>query len=98
MLANPGPGDQTTNAAPFPGGATAAQLQQALSDIGMGVNGAGTKVGVISDSLRQQGRQRTRPAVRCPPIGRRLAQVPLSGRLTFFEIVHQTVNIREKPH
>ncbi len=55
MLANPGPGDQTTNATAFPGGATAAQLQQALNESGLSVNGAGIKVGVISDSFNDKG-------------------------------------------
>ena len=55
MLANPGPGDQTTSAAAFPGGANAAQLKQALNESGLSVNGTGIKVGVISDSFNNKG-------------------------------------------
>ena len=37
------------------GGATAAQVQQALDDSGLSVNGSGIKVGVLSDSFNDLG-------------------------------------------
>src|ERR1700761_3296954 len=55
MLANPGLDGQTTSAAAFPGGATAAQLLQGLTATGLSENGAGIKVGVISDSFNDLG-------------------------------------------
>ncbi len=55
ILANPGPGDQITSAAAIPGGASAAQLLQALNESGLSVNGTGIKVGVISDSFNDKG-------------------------------------------
>ena len=38
-----------------PGGATAAQVQQALDESGLSVNGSGIKVGVLSDSFNDLG-------------------------------------------
>jgi VCBS repeat-containing protein len=44
-----------TNAGVGPGGATAAQVQQALDESGLSVNGTGIKVGVLSDSFNELG-------------------------------------------
>ena len=56
-LANPAPGSvvPVTNSAVGSGGATAAQVQQALNETGVSVTGAGIKVGVISDSFNNLG-------------------------------------------
>ncbi|WP_052833240.1 S8 family serine peptidase [Bradyrhizobium sp. LTSP885] len=56
-LANPisGTGGGATSSAVSSGGATAAQVQQALNESGLSVNGSGIKVGVISDSFNNQG-------------------------------------------
>ena len=45
----------TTDAGFGSGGATAAQVQQALDESGLSVNGAGIKVGVLSDSFNALG-------------------------------------------
>jgi hypothetical protein len=45
------PGGVITEASIGPGGATAAQVQLALDESGLSVNGAGIKVGVLSDSF-----------------------------------------------
>jgi VCBS repeat-containing protein len=45
----------TTHAAVNATGATAAQLQQALDESGLSVNGSGIKVGVLSDSFNDLG-------------------------------------------
>jgi hypothetical protein len=57
MLANPlsaldGP---VTNSQVGSGGATAAQVQQALDESGISINGSGIKVGVLSDSFNDLG-------------------------------------------
>jgi hypothetical protein len=48
-------GSAVTNSAVGSGGATAAQVQQALDESGLSVNGAGIKVGVLSDSFNDLG-------------------------------------------
>ena len=58
MLANPpaaldGAGRPTSQVGS--GGATAAQVQQALDESGLSVNGSGIKVGVLSDSFNDLG-------------------------------------------
>jgi len=53
------------------GGATAAQVQQALDENGLSVNGSGIKVGVLSDSFNDLGGAATDEAdgrSRRPPI------------------------------
>src|SRR5579872_1556378 len=55
LLDNPGPGAAVTNSAVGSGGATAAQVQQALDESGLSVNGSGIKVGVLSDSFNDLG-------------------------------------------
>jgi hypothetical protein len=52
-------GGAHTNAGIGSGGATAAQVQQALDETGLSVNGAGIKVGVLSDSFNDLGRAAT---------------------------------------
>jgi Subtilase family len=56
-LANPASGsiDPVANSAIGSGGATAAQVQKALDESGLSVNGSGIKVGVISDSFNNLG-------------------------------------------
>jgi hypothetical protein len=57
-LENPAAGSHvgaTTSAAIGAGGATAAQVEQALGESGANVNGAGVKVGVLSDSFNDLG-------------------------------------------
>jgi hypothetical protein len=57
MLANSisAPGGPITSSTVGSGGATAAQVIQALSETGLSVNGSGIKVGVISDSFNDLG-------------------------------------------
>jgi hypothetical protein len=56
-LANPAAGfhSPVTSASIGAHGATAAQVQQALDDSGVSVNGTGIKVGVLSDSFNNLG-------------------------------------------
>ena len=57
MLANPPAASDApvTNGHVGSGGATAAQVQQALDESGLSVNGSGIKVGVLSDSFNDLG-------------------------------------------
>ena len=57
ILANPPPelDEPVTNSQVGSGGATAAQVQQALDESGLSVNGSGIKVGVLSDSFNDLG-------------------------------------------
>ena len=57
MLANPPSAldEPVTNGQVGSGGATAAQVQQALDESGLSVNGSGIKVGVLSDSFNDLG-------------------------------------------
>ena len=57
MLANPSSAldERRRNSQVGSGGATAAQVQQALDDSGLSVNGSGIKVGVLSDSFNDLG-------------------------------------------
>jgi hypothetical protein len=57
VLANPAVDSSTpvADAAVGPGGATAAQVQQALDESGLSVNGSGVRVGVLSDSFNDLG-------------------------------------------
>ena len=57
MLANPPSAldEPVTNSQVGSGGATAAQVQQALDESGLSVNGSGIKVGVLSDSFNDLG-------------------------------------------
>ena len=57
VLANPSSAldEPLTNSQVGSGGATAAQVQQALDDSGLSVNGSGIKVGVLSDSFNDLG-------------------------------------------
>jgi hypothetical protein len=54
-LENSGAGSPVTNSAVGSGGATAAQVQEALDESGLSVNGSGIKVGVLSDSFNDLG-------------------------------------------
>ena len=57
-LANPPEGSveaSNTNSSIGPDGATAAQVQQALDESGLSVNGSGIRVGVLSDSFNDLG-------------------------------------------
>ena len=57
VLANPAVDSLTpiADSAVGPGGATAAQVQQALDESGLSVNGSGVRVGVLSDSFNDLG-------------------------------------------
>jgi hypothetical protein len=54
-LENAAAGSPIANAGVSAGGATAAQVKQALDESGLSVNGAGIKVGVLSDSFNDLG-------------------------------------------
>jgi FG-GAP-like repeat/Subtilase family len=54
-LENSAAGSPIVNSTVGPGGATAAQVQQALDENGLSVNGSGIKVGVLSDSFNDLG-------------------------------------------
>ena len=54
-LENSTSGSPVTNSGVGSGGATASQVQQALDESGLSVNGSGIKVGVLSDSFNDLG-------------------------------------------
>ena len=54
-LENSAAGSPIVNSGVGAGGATAAQVQQALDESGLSVNGSGIKVGVLSDSFNDLG-------------------------------------------
>jgi hypothetical protein len=54
-LENSPGGSPVTNSGVGSGGATASQVQQALDESGLSVNGSGIKVGVLSDSFNDLG-------------------------------------------
>ena len=54
-LENSTSGSAVTNTGVGSGGATASQVQAALDESGLSVNGSGIKVGVLSDSFNDQG-------------------------------------------